>query len=65
MTNEEVKQAMLKRLPVEYRNIRYTYISEFTLHFGPDGKPVFTVGLMDRNLNSITRADPKQVRLAK
>lgn len=65
MTNNEVKYAMKNRLPVIYKGIRYTYISEFTMMFvGPERVPKFIVGLMDKNLNSITRAEPEKVVFA-
>lgn len=64
MTQQEVKGAMLTHAPVVFGDITYAFIYEYVLRFGPGGEPLYTLGLMDRNLNCIVRANLEKVRLA-
>lgn len=63
MTNDEIKRAMKEKLAVEYNGIEYAFIYEYVLRFDAHGKQQLHVGLMDKNMNCIVRANLDKVRL--
>lgn len=68
MTSTEIKQAMVNLLPVVHRGIEYQRITAYIyrIYVSPNShkyKEAFQVELLDRHGQSVTIADPNEVKL--
>lgn len=60
MNNQELKEALLQRFPVVCRGVTYDQVSAI-IYRAVNGQIVVTAELMDKNVNSVTIVDPKNV----
>lgn len=60
MNNQELKEALLQRFPVVCRGVTYDRVSGI-IYRAANGQIVVTAELMDKNGNSVTIVDPKNV----
>ena len=70
MTSAEIKQAMVNLSPVIHNGIVYQRISAYTyrIYVSPHShkfKEAYQVELLDKNGQSVTIADPKEIKLYK
>ena len=68
MNSDEIKQAMVNLTPVIHRGIEYQRISAYIyrIYESPNShkyREVFQVELLDKNGQSVTIADPKEITL--
>lgn len=63
MTSDEIISAMKNKLPVVCNGIEYAYILEYVLTYDENGKQRRSVGLLDRNMNSLVRVNLERVSL--
>lgn len=68
MTSAEIKQAMVNFTPVIHRGIEYQRISAYIyrIYINPNShkfREVFQVELLDKNGQSVTIADSKEITL--
>ena len=63
MTNEEAKTAFFSRSPVIHRDITYSYIENIIYWLDARDELHITLKLADKNKNSYTNADIKDVLL--
>ena len=68
MTSAEIKQAMVSLSPVIHRGIEYKRISAYIyrIYISPSShkyREAFQVELLDKNGQSVTIADPKEIKL--
>jgi hypothetical protein len=61
MTNEEAKQALIKRTPVIFNNIEYLCISAIIYRYDKNNNLVISVELTDKCKRSVTIAQLKDV----
>ena len=61
MTNEEAKLALIKRTPVIFNNIEYSYISAILYRYDKNDNLIISVELTDKNKRSVTIAQLKDV----
>lgn len=61
MTNEEAKTALIKRTPVIFKNIEYSYISAILYRYDKNDNLIISVELTDKNKRSVTIAQLKDV----
>lgn len=61
MTNEEAKTALMKRTPVIFKNIEYSYISAILYRYDKNDNLIISVELTDKNKRSVTIAQLKDV----
>ena len=61
MTNEEAKLALIKRTPVIFKNIEYSYISAILYRYDKNGNLIISAELTDKNGRSVTIAQLKDV----
>jgi hypothetical protein len=68
MSSADIKKAMANFSPVEYRGIVYKKINAYIyrIYVNPNTgkyKEAFQVELLDKNEQSVTIADPKEIKL--
>lgn len=68
MDSAEIKQAMINFTPVIHRGIEYQRINAYIyrIYVNPHShkyKEAFQVELLDKNGQSVTIADPKEIKL--
>lgn len=61
MTNEEAKNALIKRTPVTYNGIHYSYISAIIYRYDRNNNLLISAELTDKNKHSVTIAQIKDV----
>ena len=61
MTNAEAKDALIRRIPVIFKNIEYSYISAIIDRYDKDDNLRILVELTDKNGQSVTIAQLKDV----
>ena len=61
MTNEEAKNALIKRTPVSYNGINYSYISAMIYRYDKNNNLLISAELTDKNRHSVTIAQIKDV----
>ena len=61
MTNEEAKTALIKRTPVSYNGITYSYISAIIYRYDRNQNLLISAELTDKTKNSVTIAQIKDV----
>ena len=61
MTNAEAKDALIRRTPVIFKNIEYSYISAIIYRYDKDDNLHISVELTDKNGRSVTIAQLKDV----
>jgi hypothetical protein len=61
MTNEEAKNALIKRTPITYNGIHYSYISAIIYRYDRNNNLLISAELTDKNKHSVTIAQIKDV----
>ena len=61
MTNNEAKEALLRRTPVIFNGNEYEYMSAIIYRYDKDGNFLISAELIDKNKHSITVARIKDV----
>ena len=61
MTNEEAKTALMKRTPVTYNGIYYSYISAIIYRYDRSDHLLISAELIDKSKHSVTIAQIKDV----
>ena len=61
MTNEEAKTALVKRTPVSYNGIPYSYISAIIYRYDRSGNLLISAELTDKNRHSVIIVQIKDV----
>jgi hypothetical protein len=61
MTNEEAKTALMKRTPVSYNGIPYSYISAIIYRYDRSNNLLISAELTDKSKHSVTIAQIKDV----
>ena len=64
MNNDELKEALFSKCPVEYRGVVYSHVSAI-IYKNKKGKLKISAELMDKNKNSVTIAIPSWVKEVK
>ena len=64
MTNNEAKEALLRRTPVIFNGNEYEYMSAIIYRYDKDGNFLISAELIDKNKHSITVARIKDVTCA-
>ena len=68
MTSSEIKEAMVNLAPILHRGIEYQRITAYIyrIYISPNShkyREAFQVELLDKNGQSVTIADPKEIKL--
>ena len=63
MTNEEAKTALLRRTPVTFNGINYSYISAIIYRYDKNNNLLISAELTDKNNRSVIIAKLKDVTI--
>lgn len=63
MTNDQAKEALLRRYPVIYNGIEYLYISAIIYRYDKHNNLLISAELLDKNQRSVTIAQIKDVNI--